>query len=290
VIALFYLNQVLKIKVNTPKMKTILIALIALTIFFAGCSSTPTNETTTTTTQATGQNTVTTQAAAQTAETTPTQATVAQPAVTTPEDNRAKLMNIFGLIKDYVVTYNVTTQRGNNPPSSDQITYYIDGANTRVDTTTTKGADTYETRYYTVNDQSYSCDNGNGSWVCSKIKTPKILADMRQTMLDNIQNSTITQLPDRTISGTDAQCYHLVMNVTNAGNALAKRLAAAGKQNWEGTYCGTDQAIMLYYESTDKGITVTLSATSYHAGTGPSDFTLPADPSGGQPSGGYGLS
>ena len=84
-------------------MKTILIALIALTIFFAGCSSTPTNETTTTTTQATGQNTVTTQAAAQTAETTPTQATVAQPAVTTPEDNRAKLMNIFGLIKDYVV-------------------------------------------------------------------------------------------------------------------------------------------------------------------------------------------
>ncbi len=269
-----------------------MIVLIALTIFFAGCSSTPTNETTTTT-QAGRQNTETTQAAVQTSQTTTAQATVttiAQPAVTTPEDNRAKLMNIFGLIKDYVVTYNVTTQRGNNPPSSDQITYYIDGANTRVDTTDTEGANTYETRYYTVNDQSDSCNNANGSWVCSKIKTPKILADMRQTMLDNIQNSTITQLPDRTISGTDAQCYHLVMNVTNAGNALAKRLAAAGKENWEGTYCGTDQAIMLYYESIDKSITVTLSATSYHAGTAPSDFTLPADPSGGQPSGGYGLS
>ncbi len=278
-------------------MKTTLIVSIALMLFFAGCASTQTNQTTATTATG-GQKTGTTQSGGQTAETASTEATASTIQATV--DNAAvnykdRLTNLFALVKDYAVTYSVTTQRGNNPPASNQITYYIKGDNTRLDTTTTRGAKTYETRYYTVDNQSASCTDSSGSWTCSKIRTPKILADMKDTILDNIQTSTITPLADKVVLGTSAKCYRLVMNLTKKDNAVAKRIIAAGMQKWEGTYCGTDQAAMLYYESTNNNMTITLEATNYKAGTGSSDFTLPATtntpagPAGEQDSGTYGL-
>ena len=253
-------------------MKTILIVLIALTIFFAGCASTPTNETTTTT-MAGGKNTETTRAAGQTAGAEPAVATV-----TTIVNYKDDLMTLYNKVKDYVVSYDVTAQRGNNTLTSSQVTFYIEGNNTRLDTSVSRGAKTIESRYFLIDNQFMSCSDANGQWSCSQVKTVKLLTDARQTIQDNIKTSSITQLADRVVLGTNAKCYHLVMDLANADPAAARQIVADGMQNWEGTYCGTNDGVMLYYTSMNKNVTVTMEATNYHLGTGSSDFTLPATP------------
>jgi hypothetical protein len=258
-------------------MKAILSVLFVLMLFFAGCSSPPANEQTTATTNAEGdQGTATTQSGAATTNTQTTATTAAA-----GNGNTNELLNLFkGAVTDYMVVYNIKTTGGPGDSTNADMTQYIKGENKmRMDSSYVMNGQATETRMYLVDKVFTSCSKMAGDWSCMKLSTPnqKDPAETKKEMEDNIKTSSVTRLADRVVIGINTKCYHAVMSITNADPEVRQRIIDAGMENWEATYCISNDGVALYSEAKSGDMTIVSEAKSYKKGTADSDYVPPAE-------------
>ena len=184
-----FILPVRKINPGCDMDKKCLAVLLAVAVFFAGCTSPPAKD------NGNGQQNGTASASA-----------------------KSELKDLFtSRAKEYVLTYEVTMSSPIQGDFTKEGTYYMKGSDrARVDTVTEQDNQTIEMRAYVLDKRIIMCGNEGGNWTCISMggdeNTSADASDAQ--MLDQIDSSTVERLADRTVAGATTRCYKLKSSET----------------------------------------------------------------------------
>lgn len=244
-------------------MKYLIIGLLIIVLIFAACDGGDSGQT------SGDQNTAAQNNAGNTAtqntddENTDNNNQEADSGTQTADNVGSELANLLGQKSSltYMVDYTVKS----TDMADSQMKQYMKGTDKiRFDTTSEDG----EARIFWIDSALYMCTKDSGEWMCLSGSEGEEFDMESQTVEDDLQTNIddyeVSNLPSRTIAGTLASCYNIVVETGSV------------------EYCLSPEGVTVYMKTSstygEDSFEMEMIATSYSTNVPDSAFDLPAEP------------